>query len=100
MNENIKSACPVDLTGLDPFSPTVKPFLRIAVLSTLNLYAPQVAIWLTFSTVLRFIKCFAFNGINREPGVAHGLKINNIKIIEKHNYIIKIRTKFRVLYGK
>ena len=46
----LKEKCPVDLTGHASFSPTVKPFLRVAVLATLKLYPPQVAIWLTFST--------------------------------------------------
>lgn len=31
----IKYACPADLTGLERFFPTVKPFLRIAVITTL-----------------------------------------------------------------
>ncbi|MFR6065991.1 MAG: hypothetical protein ACLUH5_08130 [Eubacterium sp.] len=46
----MKEKCPVDLTGHARFSPAVKPFLRFAVLAALNLYPPQVAIWLTFST--------------------------------------------------
>lgn len=48
----LKEKCPVDLTGHARFFPTVKPFLRFAVLAASNLYPPQVAIWLTFSTVL------------------------------------------------
>lgn len=80
MNENIKPACPVDLTGHARFSPTVKPFLRFAVLATLNLYPLKVAIWLTFSTVLRFNKSLDHHRSNLEPGVAHDLQINNIKL--------------------
>lgn len=49
VSASLNEKCPVDLTGHARFSPTVKPFLRIAVLAALNLFPPQVAIWLTFS---------------------------------------------------
>ena len=38
-----------------------------------------------FSTFSRIIKCLDCHGLNIEPGVAHGLEMNNIKVIAKHN---------------
>lgn len=35
VSASLNEKCPVDLTGHARFSPTVKPFLRFAVLATL-----------------------------------------------------------------
>lgn len=78
MNENIKPACPVDLTGHTSFSPTVKPFLRVAVLATLNLYPPQVAIWLTFGTFSGFIKIPTVLTRNHDALLSHDSRDNKV----------------------